>query len=52
LLTADEAAAMLSVRRSWIADAGRNGNLPSVRIGKHVRFPVSDLERWVGEHRS
>ena len=52
LLTADEAASMLSVRRSWIADAARSGHLPCVRIGKHVRFLRSDLERWVGEQRA
>jgi excisionase family DNA binding protein len=52
LLTAAEAAKMLSVRPSWIADAARSGHLPCVRIGKHVRFLRSDLERWVGDHRS
>ena len=52
LLTADEAASMLSVRRSWIADAARSCHLPCVRIGKHVRFLRSDLERWVGEQRA
>jgi excisionase family DNA binding protein len=52
LLTAAEAATMLAVRPSWIGDAARNGHLPCVRIGKHVRFLRSDLERWVGEHRS
>ena len=52
LLTAAEAAAMLSVRRSWIADAARSGHIPCVRIGKHVRFLRSDLERWVSEQRS
>jgi excisionase family DNA binding protein len=52
LLTASEAAAMLAVRPSWIADAARSGHLPCVRIGKHVRFLRSDLERWVGEQRA
>jgi excisionase family DNA binding protein len=52
LLTAAEAAAMLSVRRSWIADAARSGHLPCVRIGKHARFVRCDLERWVAEQRA
>ena len=52
LLTAAEAAAMLSVRPSWIGDAARSGHLPCVRIGKHVRFLRSDLERWVAEQRA
>ncbi|WCB92444.1 hypothetical protein DSM104299_01140 [Baekduia alba] len=51
LLNGAEAAKMLSVRPSWVADAARSGHLPCVRIGKHVRFLRSDLERWVGEQR-
>jgi excisionase family DNA binding protein len=52
LLNAAQAAEMLSVRPSWVADAARNGQLPCVRIGKHVRFLRSDLERWVAEQRT
>jgi excisionase family DNA binding protein len=48
LLTATDAAELLSVRRSWIYDAVRQGHLPCVRVGKHVRFLRSDLERWGG----
>jgi excisionase family DNA binding protein len=51
LLDAAQAAEMLSVRPSWVADAARSGHLPCVRIGKHVRFLRSDLEAWVGEQR-
>jgi excisionase family DNA binding protein len=52
LLTPADAAALLSVRRSWIYDAARNGHLPCVRVGRHVRFLRSDLERWVSAHRT
>jgi excisionase family DNA binding protein len=51
LMTAADAAALLSVRTSWIYDAARTGELPCVRIGKHVRFLRSDLERFVAEQR-
>ena len=51
LMTAPDAAATLSVRTSWIYDAARSGELPCVRIGKHVRFLRSDLERFVAEQR-
>ncbi len=51
LMTAADAAAVLSVRTSWIYDAARSGELPCVRIGKHVRFLRSDLERFVAEQR-
>lgn len=52
LMTAAQAASMLSVRTSWIYDAARSGLLPCVHIGKHVRFLRSDLEPFVGEQRS
>ncbi len=52
LLTASDAAALLAVRRSWIYDAVRQGHLPCVRVGKHVRFLRSDLEHWVAESAS
>jgi excisionase family DNA binding protein len=51
LLTAPMAAELLSVRTSWIYEAVREGRLPCVRIGKHVRFLRSDLERWVADQR-
>ena len=51
LLTAPVAAEMLSVRTSWVYDAARSGELPCVRLGKHLRFLRSDLERWVAEQR-
>jgi excisionase family DNA binding protein len=51
LLSAPQAAAVLSVRTSWVYDAARSGSLPCVRVGKHVRFLRSDLERWVAEQR-
>lgn len=51
LLTAAAAAALLSVRTSWIYEAARNGTLPCVRLGKHVRFLRADLEGWIAAQR-
>ena len=51
LLTPAEAAALLAVRRSWVYDATRHGELPCVRVGRHLRFLRSDLERWVSARR-
>ena len=51
LLTPHEAAALLAVRVSWIYDGVRGGRLPCVRVGRHVRFLRSDLERWIAEQR-
>jgi excisionase family DNA binding protein len=52
LLTPAEAAALLSVRTSWVYEAVRDGRLPCVRIGRHLRFIRSDLARWVREQRA
>src|SRR4051794_27274497 len=52
LLTAAEAATLLAVRRSWIYDAARSGQLPCIRVGRHVRFLRSDLGRWVSSQRT
>lgn len=52
LLTAPAAAALLSVRTSWIYEAARNGTLPCVRLGKHVRFLRADLEGWIAAQRA
>lgn len=52
LLTAADAAALLSVRPSWIYEAVRDGRLPCVRVGRHVRFLRSDLEEWVRAQRA
>ncbi len=52
VLTAAAAAELLSVRTSWVYDAARSGELPCIRLGKHLRFLRSDLERWVAEQRA
>lgn len=51
LLRADAAAELLAVRPSWVYEAVRDGRLPCVRVGRHVRFMRSDLELWVGQQR-
>jgi excisionase family DNA binding protein len=51
LLDARAAAALLSVRPSWIYEAVRTGRLPHLKIGRHVRFLRSDLEDWVLSQR-
>jgi excisionase family DNA binding protein len=52
LLTPAQAAKLLAVRTSWVYDAARTGQLPCVRVGRHVRFLRSDLERWVSSQRT
>ncbi len=47
LLRPEEVAALLSVKTSWVYDAVRNGNLPCIRVGRHIRFTRAMLEQWL-----
>jgi excisionase family DNA binding protein len=47
LLKPDQAAALLSVRTSWIYEAVRDGRLPCLRVGRHIRFTRALLEQWL-----
>jgi hypothetical protein len=38
LLDSAAAAALLNVRVSWVRDAARLGQLPCLRVGRHLRF--------------
>lgn len=43
LLTADEVAELLHIPRSTVRDYARRGMLPSIKLGRHVRFVRSDV---------
>jgi excisionase family DNA binding protein len=47
---AEEIARSLGVSRSTIFRAAAAGSLPSVRIGRSVRFSPEAVERWLAEH--
>lgn len=47
LLRPEEAAALLSVKTSWVYDAARTGKLPCIRVGRHIRFTRGMLEEWL-----
>lgn len=51
LLTADDAAALLRVRRSTVYELARNRRLPHVRVGRRILFVRSDLAAWVLANR-
>ena len=51
LLTAADAAALLSVRPSWIYEAVRDGRFPCIRVGRHIRFTRALLETWLADQR-
>lgn len=43
LLTAEQLAGLLQMRRSTIEDYARRGLLPSLKLGRHRRFVRSDV---------
>lgn len=49
LLTVDEAAAILVVKRARIYDLCRRRMLPVVRIGRQVRFDSQALLDWISQ---
>src|ERR1700682_131711 len=49
LLRAGELAERLGVPESWVRTEERTGRIPSVRLGRYVRFKLSDIERALAE---
>jgi excisionase family DNA binding protein len=49
LLDCEAAAVLLNVRVSWVRDAARLGQLPCLRVGRHLRFTRVMLEDWLME---
>ena len=49
LLRAGELAERLGVPESWVRTEERAGRIPSVRLGKYVRFKLRDVERTLAE---
>ena len=50
LLTIQEAAEALGIsqRKLWGMTASRE--IPHVRLGRCLRYPVGELEQWINEH--
>jgi excisionase family DNA binding protein len=51
LLKAGELAERLGVPESWVRTEERTGRIPSVRLGKYVRFKLSDIEHALAERQ-
>lgn len=52
LLSTAEAARLLTLRESTIRDYARRGLVPSLRIGRHVRFLEADLYDYLESRRT
>jgi len=51
LRTADEVAMILSVPKTWVYRAAREGEIPSIRLGRYVRFDAADISAWVATRK-
>lgn len=47
LLDAEQVAAWLGVKESWVLTEARAERLPCVRLGKYVRFRPADIDEWI-----
>ena len=52
LMTADQVAELLQMRRSTVEDYARRGLLPSLKLGRHRRFVRSDVEAALARLRA
>ena len=52
LLTPREAAATLAISERKLWDLTHKGGVPSVRIGRSVRYRFKDLAEWIDKHTS
>ena len=43
LLTADELAQRLNVPVSWVYEQSRQGNIPTHRLGRYIRFNLAEV---------
>jgi excisionase family DNA binding protein len=50
LLTVADLADFLSVKPSWVYEAVRSKGLPNFKLGNHLRFSRTAVERWVAEN--
>jgi excisionase family DNA binding protein len=49
LMNAEQVASYLSVSRMRVYELARLGVLPSVRLGRTVRFDMTTIDRWIAE---
>lgn len=52
LLKPDEAAAALGISPRSLWGLMNSGEIPSVKIGRSVRYPVADLVRWIEDRKT
>jgi excisionase family DNA binding protein len=51
LLEAKDVATWLGVKEDYVRDLGRKGQIPTVKIGKYVRFERNSIRQWITRQR-
>ena len=51
LLNIDEAAALLSVPKSWLYERTRTNSVPHMKLGKYLRFDRQEFLAWARQFR-
>jgi excisionase family DNA binding protein len=51
ILTSDQVAQLLAMRRSTVEDYARRGVLPSIKLGRHRRYLRSDVAGLIAHLR-
>lgn len=52
LLTEQEVADILQVKKSWVAEAAREGKLACVQLGRYRRFRREDVDDFIEQCRA
>ena len=51
LLDTKQAAVVLNVPESWLAQAARENKIATVHVGHYVRFRMTDLEKFIEDKK-
>ena len=51
LLTLEQAAEALAISPRKLWDMTASGEIPHVRLGRCVRYPIDDLQHWIDEQK-
>jgi len=52
LLTTQDLADRLRVRKSWVYDNIKSKRIPHHKFGRHLRFNRHEIDKWVDSNRS
>lgn len=51
LLSIEEVSKLLSVKISWIRSLVFKKQIPYIKVGKHIRFSLLEIEKWFEERK-